>query len=125
MRVEHIAIWTEDMERLVGFYEKYFNAKRNDKYRNNKDFESYFLQFDEGARLEIMKKPTLNNSLDKDCIGYTHVAFSVGNREKVISLTRELEDDGYKVLSNPRTTGDGYFESVIQDPDGNIIEITV
>jgi len=124
MRVEHIAIWTLDMERLASFYEKYFNAKRNDKYRNDKGFESYFLVFDEGARLEIMKKPSIDTTLHVECIGYAHVAFSVGNRENVISLTRRIENDGYKVVSKPRTTGDGYFESVILDPDGNIVEIT-
>lgn len=107
---------------------KYFNVESNQKYRNSKKkFESYFLSFSEGCRLEIMQMPTVISS-DKesniDFIGLAHFAVSVASQSKVISLTEALRRDGYDILSEPRTTGDGYFESVICDPDGNKIEIT-
>ncbi|NLJ88518.1 MAG: glyoxalase/bleomycin resistance/extradiol dioxygenase family protein [Epulopiscium sp.] len=128
MRVEHIAIWTDNLERLKEFYITYFGAKSNQKYRNDsKKFESYFLSFSEGCRIEIMQRPNLLkvNKSEDDYIGLAHLAISVGSKSEVISLTERLRKDGYKVLSEPRTTGDGYFESVIADPDGNKIEITI
>ena len=128
MRVEHIAVWTKDIERLAGFYEKYFGGKRNLKYRNeSKGFESYFITFDSGSsRLEIMNIVDLaGNDSGINAVGYTHLAFSTGSKDSVVEMTEKLRDDGYKVLSEPRTTGDGYFESVVLDPDGNIVELTV
>lgn len=129
MKIEHIAIWTNDIERLKDFYVKYFNAKAGEKYINKtKNFESYFLSFDEGCRLEIMQMPTiphnLNNIYDQ-YLGLIHLAISVGSKSKVISLTEELRKDGYEVIGEPRMTGDGYFESVVLDPDKNRIEITI
>lgn len=127
MKIEHIAIWTKDLERLKGFYIKYFNAKSNDKYINSRtQFESYFLSFDEGCRLEIMKLPSVqesDNVLDS-IVGLAHFAINVESKENVINLTETLRNDGYCVLSEARTTGDGYFESVVADVDGNRIEIT-
>ncbi|PRX27187.1 lactoylglutathione lyase [Orenia metallireducens] len=128
MRIEHIAIWTDNLERLKEFYSTYFNATAGDKYINeSKNFESYFLSFDQGCRLEIMHKPSipknLNNTADQ-CLGLIHFAISVGSKNKVLALTERLEEDGYEVIGEPRMTGDGYFESVILDPDGNRIEIT-
>ncbi|MFZ5989896.1 MAG: VOC family protein [Bacillota bacterium] len=127
MRIEHIALWTSDLERMKEFYMKFFSGKSGDKYHNrNTGFESYFITFDTGARLEIMTKPSVMED-DKDCIrrGYAHLAFSVGSREEVDGLTNILRDSGYMVLSEPRITGDGYYESCIADPDGNTIEISV
>jgi len=127
VRIEHIAVWTNDIERLVEFYEKYFGGKRNNKYINTqKQFESYFLIFDDNTRLEIMTKPSLGiNTKEQVMTGLAHIAFSVGSSEEVIKLTDLLTADGYRLISPPRTTGDGYFESAISDPDGNIVEITI
>jgi lactoylglutathione lyase len=129
MHIEHIAIWTHDLERLRRFYETYFEGRANAKYVNpRKQFESYFLMFADGARLEIMQVPsvpTSANDIDQQFTGYIHVAFSVGSREAVDALTDRLRQDGYRILDGPRTTGDGYYESTALDPDGNRIEITV
>ncbi|MDP4182090.1 MAG: VOC family protein [Bacillota bacterium] len=126
MRIEHIAVWTNDIERLAKFYEKYFDGKRNEKYINeSKGFESYFLIFEGATRLEIMSKKDLSIiSANSSIVGLAHIAFSVGSEQKVIELTDKLINDGYKLFSKPRITGDGYFESAVMDPDGNIVEIT-
>lgn len=126
MKIEHIAIWTNNLERLKNFYEKYFNAVSNNKYINSKKgFSSYFLSFETGTRIEIMQKPQLDQNANKEKIGLTHFAFSVGSKEEVDRLTSLLETNGVLILSYPRTTGDGYYESLIADPDGNQIEITL
>ena len=128
MKIEHVAIWTNNLERLKAFYEKYFNAISNELYSNpKKKFSSYFLTFDTGARLEIMQRPdiiTHQKSTEHEYTGYAHLALSVGSRDRVDELTEILRNDGYPVLDGPRRTGDGYYESVISDPDGNRIEIT-
>ena len=125
-KVTHIGIYTTDLERLKDFYVKYFEAKCNEKYVNSKGFSSYFLTFDSGARLEIMNKPEMNN-IEKTLVqtGFIHIAFSVGSKERVDELTSELKKDGYDVISGPRTTGDGYYESCIVGIEGNQIEITI
>jgi lactoylglutathione lyase len=129
MKIEHVALWTHDLERLKDFYVLYFGAQSNDKYMNTKKgFESYFLSFDSGARLEIMQMPSIPASLDdreQQFTGYIHIAVAVGGRETVDTLTEQLRQDGYRVVGEPRTTGDGYYESVVLDPDGNRIEITI
>ncbi len=127
MKIEHIAMYVNDLEGVRKFFLKYFGAKSNDGYHNTKtDFRSYFLTFDDGARLEIMNKPEMSD-LSKDLArtGYMHIAFSVGSKEKVDALTAELKTDGYEVISGPRTTDDGYYESCIVAIEGNQIEITV
>ncbi|MGD9217258.1 MAG: VOC family protein [Desulfobacteraceae bacterium] len=129
MRIEHVALWANDIEVLKTFYEKFFNAKSGKKYSNpSKKFSSYFLSFDSGARLEIMQLPAIpdakNNQSDPS-LGYTHLAISVGSIDKVNGLTSQLLENGFKVLDGPRRTGDGYYESVILDPENNRIEITV
>lgn len=126
MRIVHIAIWVRDLEATREFYMKYFNMTSNEKYENNKkQFSSYFLSGSEGARLEIMHQPNLiNEQIKGRYFGYSHVAFSVGSKQKVNELTEQLRIDGFKVLSEPRTTGDGYYESLIEDIEGNHIEIT-
>ena len=123
--IEHIAIYTADLERSKAFYERYFNAGSNEKYQNKSGFSSYFLTFSSGARLEIMSHTELieREALDK-ASGISHLAFSVGSRGAVIELTEKIVSEGCKLLSPPRETGDGYFESCVSDPDGNRIEIT-
>ncbi len=127
MKIEHLGIWAEDIEKLRRFYEKYFHAKSNDKYVNPvKKFSSYFLSFDSDTRLEIMQMDSVKRSVydpENSHIGFAHVAFSVGNKERVERLTAELKKDGYTVLDGPRKTGDGYYESAVLDSEGNRIEI--
>lgn len=128
MRIEHLAIWVTDLELMRSFYERYFGAISGKKYHNlQKNFTSYFLSFKEGPRLELMHKPTISSLGDShvEYLGITHFAVSVESKEKVNTLTEELRTDGYLVVGEPRTTGDGYYESVVLDPEGNRIEITV
>lgn len=127
MKIEHVAMYVNDLEKTKEFFIRYFEAKANDGYHNHKtDFRSYFLTFQDGARLEIMNKPNLCDT-EKELLqtGYIHIAFSVGSREKVDALTERLKADGYEVMSGPRTTGDGYYESCIIGIEENQIEITV
>lgn len=126
MRIEHIAMYVNNLEKTKEFFEKYFNAISNDGYHNPKtDFRSYFLSFDDGARIEIMHKPDMIDC-EKHLVrtGYAHIAFSLGSRDAVDELTVKLRADGYEVVSGPRTTGDGYYESCIVGIEGNQIEIT-
>jgi len=125
MRINHAAVFVEDLERTKEFYKRYFGAKENDKYHNpNTGLETYFLSFDGDTRLEIMKRPDAKeNEKSLFQLGYAHLAFSAGSKEKVDELTSRLEEDGYTVLSGPRITGDGYYESCILDPENNQIEI--
>ncbi|WP_419494862.1 VOC family protein [Chryseobacterium bernardetii] len=127
MKIEHIAVWVKDLEKTRIFYQKYFGAISNEKYVNPvKNFESYFLSFDNGCRLEIMTKPDLReneSSYKSQQFGIIHFAFSAGSKQKVNELTETLRNDGYTIAGEPRTTGDGYYESVILDPEDNIIEI--
>jgi len=128
MNIEHIAIWVKDIERMRTFYEQYFNAKSGEKYLNsNKNFTSYFLSFEEGSRLELMHKPeiALGSNHENEYLGFIHMAISVGSKNKVDELTEQLLKDGIKIIGEPRTTGDGYYESVVLDPEGNRIEITI
>lgn len=126
MKIEHIALWTPDLARSRTFYETYFGAVSNDKYTNpTKQFESYFLSFDDGARLELMQMPDIVDRPSAQHFGWIHIAMSVGSRAEVDTLTQRLREDGYTVAGEPRTTGDGYYESVVLDPDGNRVEITV
>lgn len=129
VQIEHFAIWTKDLERLKRFYEVYFGAQAGEKYVNPaKQFESYFLSFGFGPRLELMARPDIPETLN-DAVaqftGYIHLAISVGSAAAVDALTARLQQDGYPVLDGPRQTGDGYYESVVLDPDGNRVEITV
>lgn len=127
MKIEHIAMYVMDLEAARNFFVKYLNGHSNDGYHNRKtDFRSYFISFDDGARLEIMNKPGMDDP-KKTMVrtGFIHVAFSVGRQKKVDELTKRLKDDGYEVVSGPRTTGDGYYESCIVGIEGNQIELTV
>ena len=127
MKIEHIAMYVADLEKAKDFFITWFGATPNEGYHNEKTgFRSYFLSFDDGARLEIMNKAECSGfEKDPSRFGYAHIAFSVGSCENVDSLTKQLQDAGFKVTSGPRTTGDGYYESCILDFEGNIIEITV
>ena len=126
MKIEHVAIWVNDLVGMRDFYKQYFNGEENSLYDNpKKQFKSYFITFEGGARLELMKRVGLDDALQTETIGYAHIAFSVGSKEKVNELTNTLREAGYPVLNGPRTTGDGYYESVVSDPEGNQIEITI
>lgn len=127
MKIEHIAMYVNNLEKVKNFFETYFEATANKGYYNEKTgFRSYFLSFNEGARLEIMSKPDMDDSEKPlNRTGYIHIAFSLGSKEKVDSLTRRFQNDGFEVISGPRTTGDGYYESCIVAIEGNQIEITV
>ena len=127
MKIEHIAMYVCDLERAKDFFVRYLGGHSNDGYHNPKtDFRSYFISFDDGARLELMHKPGLIDAEKQlNRTGYIHVAFSVGSREAVDALTERLRQDGSAVVSGPRTTGDGYYESCVVIIEGNQIEITV
>ena len=127
MKIEHIALYVNDLEAARDFFVIYLDGKSNDGYHNPRTgFRSYFIRFDDGARLELMNKPEMED-MEKPLnrTGYAHVAFSVGSKEKVDELTIRLEAAGYEVSSGPRTTGDGYYESCIVAVEGNQIELTV
>ena len=127
MKIEHVAMYVSHLEEARDFFVKYLGAKANDGYHNPRtDFRSYFLTFDDGARLELMNKPTVTDEAKMpERTGYAHIAFSVGSREAVDALTARLQADGYAVVSGPRTTGDGYYESCVLAVEDNQIEITV
>jgi len=126
MKIEHIAIWVKDLEHMKNFYQTYFNANAGNLYHNpKKQFQSYFLSFESGCRIELMHNPDITESEIKQRIGLTHFAISVGSRQEVDNVTNRLSKDGYEVIGQPRATGDGYYESVILDPEKNSIEITV
>jgi lactoylglutathione lyase len=119
-RIEHVALWTDDLERSRAWYERWLGGRAGELYVNERnEFSSYFVVFDGGARLELMQMPGQELGLR------AHVAFALGSRERVDSLTAELRAAGVPVLDEPRTTGDGYYESVVADPDGNRVELTV
>jgi lactoylglutathione lyase len=127
MKIEHIAMVVNDLDAAKDFFVTYLDGKANELYHNKSTgFRSYFISFDDGARLELMNKPEMSDTAkDIARTGYAHVAFSVGSAEKVDELTALLKADGYEVLSGPRTTGDGYYESCVVAVEGNQIEITV
>ena len=127
MRIDHVAMYVNNLEAASDFFVRYLGASSNQGYHNETtDFRSYFLTFTDGARLELMKKPQMEDA-EKTAArtGFIHIAFSVGSKETVDQMTAELADAGYHVLSGPRTTGDGYYESCILGIEGNQIEITI
>lgn len=129
MRIDHIAIWCEDLEKMKDFYITYFNGRANEKYVNPRtSFSSYFISYDDGCRLELMQRPDVKdphqNNGDFQALGFIHMAVSVGGVEQVDALTARLKKDGYAVIGEPRWTGDGCYESVVLDPENNRVEIT-
>lgn len=127
-RLDHVALWTDDIERLAAFYCRYFRGQLGEKYANpSKGFESRFVRFEDGARLEIMRTTSLHplgHEPGAQRMGLTHLALSLGSVEEVNELTSRLRAEGHPVIDGPRRTGDGYYESVVLDPDGNRVEIT-
>ena len=129
MTLEHVAIWTNDLERLKNYYARYFGGVPNEKYTNEKtQFQSYFLTFKSGARLEIMTRPGIpantNDTIVEQHLGIIHLAFGVDDIQEVEAKATELQGDGFKILRGPRRTGDGYFEFETLDPDNNRLEVT-
>ena len=124
MKLHHIAIWTFRLEELKEFYVRFLGGKSNEKYVNpKKGFESYFISFGEGPSLELMSRPDVQNTVvEENRVGLTHLAFTFPGQEEVLRFTEEMRSEGYTIAGEPRTSGDGYFESVILDPDGNRIE---
>ncbi|MBB4038156.1 lactoylglutathione lyase [Dysgonomonas hofstadii] len=127
MKIEHIAVYVEDIELVREFYIRYFNLNCGDKYVNpRRNFTSYFLSFGEDkTRIELMHIPDIASPASKGNLkGLAHIAISAGGKDKVNELTERLRKDGYTIASEPRTTGDGYYESAVLDPEENYIEIT-
>jgi len=127
MRIDHLAIWTFNLEGLRNFYMHYFDASSNEIYHNHsREFRSYFLSFGGDCRLELMEMPEIPKSKDnplKQFTGLIHFAIKVGSKNKVDQLTEDLKKDGFKIIGEPRNTGDGCYESIFLDPDGNRVEI--
>jgi len=128
MKLDHVAIWALDIEVMRTFYEKYFDARSSRKYENSrKRFTSYFLTFPAGGRLELMHRPDIQgiptSDTSQEFIGYAHLGVQMGSQAAVDALTRRLQDDGFPLLDGPRRTGDGYYESMVADPEGNRIVI--
>jgi lactoylglutathione lyase len=129
MIIDHVAIWTTQLEQLKDFYIKYFDGRANEKYINKeKHFESYFITFDSGTRLELMQMPgipeNLNDRIGKQHLGIIHLSFGVRSMNEVTNKADQMEKDGFKILRGPRKTGDGYFEFETLDPDNNRIEVS-
>ena len=129
MRIEHIAIWVRDIEKVKDFYCSYFDGVAGEKYVNpKKQFQSYFIQFENGSRLELMQMPSIPDDQPGTAtqrMGLIHFAISTESTQHVDDLTNRLVRDGFQLLDGPRWTGDGYYESVILDPENNRVEITV
>lgn len=124
MRIEHLALWCSDIEAMRAFYEKWFDARSNARYDNpKKGFSSYFVSFDDGARLELMQRTDVTERATVTPLGYAHIALTLGSEEAVEQLTTRLLTAGVPVADGPRRTGDGYYESVVLDPEGNRIEL--
>lgn len=125
MELEHVALYVDDLEAIKAFYIRHFGATANNKYHNPRTgLQTYFLSFDGGARLEIMQRPQMSpRASGEHTLGYTHISIKLGSTEKVDQLSRELQANGCPLLNGPRLTGDGYYECVLSDPEGNLIEL--
>lgn len=124
MRLEHVALWVADLERMRAFYVDVLGGRAGERYHNPaKDFSSYFVSFGDGARVELMHRADLGANGVSPTYGYAHIALTLGSREAVDARTGALRERGVTVDSAPRLTGDGYYESVILDPEGNRIEL--
>lgn len=124
MEITHIALWTQQIEELRDFYVRYFGGQSNELYVNAaKGFESYFIRFDTGCQLELMRRTDIHDRAETPQLGLCHLAFGCQSKEEVLALTQRLRTDGVRITGEPRTSGDGYFESVAADPDGNLIEL--
>lgn len=130
--LEHVAIWVKDLEEMKDFYCSFFNGEANEKYESTSEFhanfESYFVSFGDGSRLELMYMPTIPEGINvngNESIGLTHIAFSMKNKEEVDAMAKKAHDMNYQIILEPHQTGDGYYEACILDPEGNRVEITV
>ncbi len=127
MKIDHLAIWTYNLEEMRNFYIRYFDVSSNEIYHNHsREFRSYFLSFDGDCRIELMEMPGIPKSKDnplKQFTGLIHFAIKVNSKNQVNEITERLRKDGYRVVGEPRTTGDGFYESVFLDPDGNRVEL--
>jgi lactoylglutathione lyase len=124
MHIDHIAIWVDDLEKEKNFFLKYFDCTVNEKYVNRANkFASYFISFAGGSRIELMNREDIRGKQNGVRLGIAHIAVNSGSRKKVEQLTERLDNDGFTIISKPRITGDGYYESVVLDPENNIIEI--
>lgn len=125
MRIEHVAMWCADLEAQRRFYQHYFDAEASDLYCNSdKGFESYFLTFASGARLELMRQTNITAMATTPTLGLAHLAFSLGSKDAVDRIVRQFQADGQPLMDGPRMTGDGYYEAVILDPENNRVELT-
>jgi Lactoylglutathione lyase and related lyases len=124
MKIHHVAIWVKDLEGMRNFYLKYFDCQSGERYENpTKGFSSFFIRFDDRACIELMHRNDISKNSSWDAFGWTHLAIQVGSKAEVDRMTRRFEEDGLTIESLPRVTGDGYYESVILDPEGNRIEL--
>jgi lactoylglutathione lyase len=124
VRLEHVGLWVRDLDAVADFYARYFDARIGALYQNpRKGFESRFLQFNGGARLELMRRVDVDARLADEQLGLAHVALTVGDEAAVDTLAAHLKKDGFPPLDGPRRTGDGYYECVVRDPEGNRVEI--
>jgi lactoylglutathione lyase len=125
VRIEHVALWVRDVERVAEFYARYFGARIGDRYENPRTgFQSRFLAFASGARLEVMARSDVGMRAASETVGFAHLAIAIGNEAAVDALATRLRVDGVSVLDGPRRTGDGYYECVVLDPEGNHVEVT-
>lgn len=129
MNLEHVAIWTDNLEVMKDFYTRYFGGVSNEKYVNDsKHFESYFLHFSTGARLELMRMQGIpdntNDTVTMQHKGIIHLAFGAASMEEVDRKADEMRKSGFPILSGPRKTGDGYYEFETLDPENNRLEVT-
>lgn len=125
MKIEHLAIWTKNLEAMKQFYQTFFQMSAGKKYHNpHKNFTSYFLSFENGARIELMHRPE-HSAASEQGIGLAHFAISLGSKQEVDAMTDKLRSANITIIGDPRFTGDGYYESVIADPEGNLIELTI
>ncbi len=126
MKIEHIAIWVKDFDLMNSFYQKYFDVTPGNIYeRESNGFKSIFLSFKEGARIELMTSSKMDMDFRYLTYGYAHIALSLGSKEEVNRMTKVFRDDKVHIVKEPYNTGDGYYESTILDPEGNMIELTV
>ncbi len=124
MKIDHIALWVRDLEKMRAFYQNYFDCSSGERYENpTKGFSSFFIRFADGARIELMHRNDITSGGADDTFGWTHIAIEMGTPSEVDALTDKMQHDGIKVASLPRRTGDGYYESVIIDPEGNRLEL--
>ena len=127
MKMDHIGIWVRDLDKMIKFYRDYFNVSAGNKYHNPvKKFTSCFVEFPSGGRIELMNNPDITAVIRRNGqhTGYIHIAINVGSEAEVDRLAGKFRNDHFEIPDGPRRTGDGYYECVVLDPEGNRIELT-